>query len=47
MKKISKGISISDGVAIVNGIMESITLYLNIKNGIIKETTFERGDLNE
>ena len=33
IKKISKGISINDGVAIVNGIVEVITLYLNIKNG--------------
>lgn len=33
IKKISKGITVSDGIAIVNGIVDAINLYLSIKNG--------------
>ncbi len=33
IKKISNSISMSDGIAIINGIIEAISLYLNIKNG--------------
>lgn len=33
IKKISKEITVSDGIAIVNGIVDAINLYLSIKNG--------------
>lgn len=33
IRKIGKGITISDGIAIINGIIDAISLYLNIKNG--------------
>lgn len=34
IKKISNNISVSDGIAIINGIVEAISVYLNIKSGL-------------
>lgn len=33
IKKASKGISLSDSIAIINGVLDVIALYLNINNG--------------